>query len=301
MRSFLLFLTFVFFFNITISQTQKSNECKQCNYITDYYPMVYKAQLKYLENDLDSASHYLNVVKKKCGFLNTPDILERVMYAEIQVKKQNYTEAFESLEDILSSGFPFGYLENNEALNELKKDKKWTKLRELSSKVNDEKNDSFNWPLRYEIIAMVKSDQKVRSGTLDYEKMKKIDSSHQRRIKEIFETYGYPNEKLVGFSKTDEKVDITVMLMHCNDLNYFKPKLLDFIKKGECNPYTLASMVDSNNRKDKMFTYGIYRSSDSTEIRDFHNLDTRRKSIGLRSLKNHQKTMSLLMKKYSNN
>tara|TARA_R110002012_G_scaffold116881_2_gene264712 strand:- start:10196 stop:11101 length:906 start_codon:yes stop_codon:yes gene_type:complete len=301
MKHILLFLTFLLFMKLALSQSNISSEGKECNFIVDYYPMVYKAQLKYLEKDLDSAFYYLNIVKNKCGFLNTRDILERVIYAEIQIKRQNYNLAFESLENIILTGFPFEYLEYNESLEELKKTQDWKKLKQLSVEVNDRQNDFFNWELRNEILTMLKLDQEVRNGgTLDYERMKKVDDSNQKRMKEIFETYGYPNEKLIGYSNRNENVDISFMLMHFDDLNYFKPKLLDFIKKGECSPYTLANMVDSNDRRDKMYTYGIYSTVDSTEIKDFPNLDSRRKSIGLRSLKDHNKTMSLLMKKYKN-
>lgn len=302
MKGLSLLFLFVVFTNFVCCQSHILSESNECNYITDYYPLIYKAQIKYLENDLDSALYYLNRAKNKCELLNTRDILERVIYAEIQVKKHNYSLAFESLEELLLTGFPFGSLECNDSLNDLKNYKEWKRLKKLSIRINDRENNFFNWELRDEILDMLKSDQEVRNDyPLDYDKMKEVDESNQKRMKEIFETYGYPNEKLIGYSNKNENVDISFMLMHFDDLDYFKPKLLGFIKKGECNPYTLASMVDSNDRENRIYTYGIYSSVDSTEIRDFPNLDKRRKSIGLRTLKDHNKTMSLLMNKYKNN
>lgn len=302
MKRLSLLLLFIVFSNPICLQSQLLGKNKKCNYINDYYPLVYRAQIKYLENDLDSALYYLNRAKNSCDLLNTKDIVERVIYAEIQVKKENYGLAFESLEELLLTGFPFEYLEYNESLEELKKKKEWKRLKELSVEINDRNNDFFNWELRNEILDMLKSDQEVRNDyPLDYDEVKAVDDSNQKRMKEIFENYGYPNEKLIGYSNKNENVDISFMLMHFDDLDYFKPKLLEYIEQGECNPYTLASMVDSNDRENKIYTYGIYSLVDSTEIKDFPNLDRRRKSIGLRTLKDHNKTMSLLMNKYKNN
>jgi len=298
MRSFALCIAYILLINLAFCQKVILDSCKECNYINDYYPLIYKAQLKYLQEDLDSAFQYISKAKEKCELLNTPDILERVMYAEILIDRKNYNDALESLEELIRVGFPFEFLEYNEALKILKQNRKWEDLRKLSLQINARENNFFNWKLRDEILEMVKVDQLIRRSNMDYEERQKIDSVHQKRIKEIFETYGYPNEKLIGFRKPNERVDITIMLMHFNDLKYFKPKLLGFIKKGDCNPYTMASIVDSNDRQNKLYTYGIYSSVDSTQIIDFPNLNSRRKALGLRTLENHVKTMALIEKKY---
>src|SRR5690606_11155475 len=248
MRSFALCIACILLINLAYCQQVILDNCKECNYINDYYPLIYKAQLKYLQEDLDSAFHYITKAKEKCELLNTPDILERVMYAEILIDRKDYNDALESLEELIRVGFPFEFLEYNEALKILKQNSKWEDLRKLSLQINARQNNFFNWKLRDEILEMVKMDQVIRRSDMDYEERQKIDSAHQKRIKEIFETYGYPNEKLIGFRKPNERVDITIMLMHFNDLKYFKPKLLGFIKKGDCNPYTMASIVDSNDR-----------------------------------------------------
>lgn len=291
------------FFLISIGQNLHSqlnfkDDNKECNFISDYYPIVYKAHLYYLENKLDSALFNLNIVKKKCDFLNTPDILERLIFAEINVSKQKYNMVIESLEELVREGFLFEHLDENPSFDELKDMPEWCKLKLLSAEIYDRKKNHLNWDLRDQIISMVTLDQEVRKHPIDYKELSRIDSINQTNIKKIFERYGYPNEKIIGFSKEDEKVDISVMLMHFDDLEYFKPKLLGFIKRGLCNPYVLADMVDSNNRKEKIYTYGIYEGLDSTQIRDFKNLDLRRKSIGLSSLDDHNRAISLIMKKY---
>ena len=285
------------FITNSYSQSEILLNDQKCNYITDYYPNVYKAQIKYLKKDLDSALFYLRKIKNNCCLLNTPDILEKVMYAEISVEKGCYDEAIESLKKIVLNGFPFKYLEHNISLEKLKELPEWKKLKELSIEVNNEQNNFLNWALRKEIVSMLKLDQQVRRTPIDYSELRKVDSLNQVRIKEIFENYGYPNEKLIGFSKENENVDISFMIMHFDDLAYFKPKLLNFIKRGDCSPYVLAYLVDSNDRRNKMYTYGIYSNIDSTQIINYNNLDVRRKSIGLRSLDDHNKTMSLIRSK----
>ena len=145
---------------------------------------------------------------------------------------------------------------------------------------------------------MNKADQEVRNPP-DYEKMKVTDSLNEVRMKDIFTTYGYPNEKLIGVATSSERTDIVFLLMHFKDTAYFRPLLYEFIKKGECPPNVLGSMIDSRERGAGMFTYGMYNNADSIEIRDFKNLDKRRTAIGLRPWKQHKETMELIMEKYA--
>ena len=144
---------------------------------------------------------------------------------------------------------------------------------------------------------MNKVDQEVRNPP-DYAKMKIVDSLNEQRMKEIFSTYGYPDEHLIGLATPSERTDITVMLMHFKDTAYFKSVLYEFIKKGTCPPNALGRMIDSQERSTGIYTYGTYENADSTEIKDFKNLDRRRMAIGLSPWKKRKEMIKLIRKKY---
>lgn len=55
----------------------------------------------------------------------------------------------------------------------------------------------INIPLRNELGNMTLKDQDIRN-TKNYDSIKKIDWQHSQRLKEIIETVGFPNEKIVG-------------------------------------------------------------------------------------------------------
>ena len=274
-------------------------EHPDCNYITDYYQLVYDAQLEYLKENYDNAYVLLKKAKTNCELLNQPEFRETVVYASLSARKGLYDEAFYYLEKALKAGFPFKALEYYEGLTHLHNDPRWAALQEKVLVYKDEFEHSINADLRAEIIAMNKADQEVRYDR-DYEKMKVVDSLNEARMKAIFTTYGYPGEKLIGWDpSSSERTGITFLLMHFKDTAYFRPLLYECIKKGECPPQALGSMIDSQDRGSGIYTYGIYASTDSTEIKDFKNLDKRRTAIGLRPWKKQKETMELIRAKYA--
>lgn len=273
-------------------------EDSECNYITDYYQLVYDAHLEYLKENYDTAYKLLKKAKSKCELLNQPEIRETVLYAELCARKGLYHEAFSYIEKALKSGFKFEYLTYNKGLTVLHKRPEWKELKAKVPESEKEFRNSINMELRAEIIAMNKADQEVRNPP-NYNKMKITDSLNEKRMKDIFKTFGYPNEKLTGTSTSSQRTDITFMLMHFKDTAYFRPFLYDCIKKGTCLPNILGAMIDSQDRSTGLYTYGVYGNTDSTEIKDFKNLDNRRTAIGLRPWKKHKETMELVMKKYA--
>jgi len=301
-RVFLFALLFISNISLSISQ-----DCK-CNYITDYYPYVYNAEIKYLNNEYDEAYSLLNIAATNCGLLNQPDILESIIFAELSARKQLFNQAFEYLEKVLENGFNYSYLENNPNLKSLQSHPQWGELRENVLKYEKHFDSMVNHTLRRKVIDLIKKDQSLRfvdnKNKEEYKKMKEQDSINFIQIKNIFEMYGYPNTSLIGYSNLDENTDIMFMLMHFNDTLYIKPKLLEFIRKGECSPYVLGYFVDSNDRGKGMFTYGVYQNIDSTKIKDYKSIDIRRESIGLRSYEAEKQKNNLiqdLIEKYRKN
>lgn len=271
-----------------------------CDFIADYYQTVYQAEIHYLKNENQKALFLLKQAEKKCGLLNQIGMYEPIMMAELLVRTKKEKKAFPYLHRILEDGLPYEMLENNPEFNILHNYKEWNKLKIEAPEILAKFNKSINQDLRNEIIKMIIEDQKVRTGNIDFAKMRIVDSINESRIKEIFTEYGYPNFKLIGHSFYSEPTtDISAMLMHFHDTVFFKPRLLEFIKKGEAPPSTYSAMIDSRQRSIGIFTYGAYQNIDSTKIKDFENIDVRRKSIGLRSYKLEKEYWRLIRKKYN--
>tara|TARA_R110000850_G_scaffold190308_2_gene316166 strand:- start:6159 stop:7067 length:909 start_codon:yes stop_codon:yes gene_type:complete len=277
----------------------QDKEKEPCNYITDYHQYIYQAEIAYLKEDYQNAYDLIKKAEKNCTLLNQTAIYEPRMMAEICIRLDKKEEVFPYLYMLLENGMPFSSVLNNMAFEPLFEMPEWENFATKAPEIETQFLSSINKDLRNEIIEMNYQDQLYRTGNSDYEKMQFVDSINENRIKEIFETYGYPSDKLIGPSTVDEHTDITAMLMHFKDTTYFKPILLDYIKKGDAPPRILPSMIDSRLRRAEQFWYGIYNNADSTKIKDFKNIDKRRVAVGLRPYQMEKEYFELIRKKYN--
>ncbi len=277
----------------------QDKEKEPCNYITDYHQHIYQAEISYLKEDYQNAYDLIKKAEENCSLLNQTAIYEPRMMAEVCIKLNKKEEAFSYLYKLLELGQPISFIENHEPFEPLFNMPEWEEFQTKAPEIESRFLSSINQELRREIVLMNSQDQIVRYGKIDYEKLNEVDSINEIRIKEIIKTYGFPGDRLIGPSTMDERTDITVMLMHFNDTTYFKPVLLDFIKKGEAPPRVLPYMIDSKLRAADQFSYGIYQNLDSTTIEDFKNIDKRRLAVGLRPYEMEKEYFELIRKKYN--
>jgi len=254
-----------------------------CNFIESYYQDVYQAELAFYEEDYQKAYDIFKEVEARCGLLNQTLIREPEMMAKLSIKVGEPQKAFPYMERTLKEGMSFNTFKNNEIYNILKEYEEWDYLQRNAAAIAQEFKDGINQELRAELIEINILDQKVRKRPIDYEEMERVDSIHQKRIKEIFNQYGYPSAQLVGKNNFNqgERVDIKTLFFHFDDTIYFKPVLLKMIEDGEAPADILGNMLDSRQRSRGFYDYGIYDNSDSTDILDFKNVDKRRVKVGL--------------------
>lgn len=273
---------------------------EKCDYISDYYQTIYKAEIHYLRNENSKALELLEKVESQCGLLNQIGIYEPLLMAELLVRTKQEDKSFPYFYRLLRDGLAFEMLNTNPEFDILKTKEQWIKLKKEAPEFENEFQKSINHELRNEIINMNLADQKVRTGDIDIQTLVTIDSINEKRMKEIFIKYGYPNYKLVGHSiNSNEDTDIGAMLMHFKDTIFFKPKLLEFIRNGEAPPRQLASMTDSQQRSVGEFTYGIYQNVDSTKIKNFNKIDQTRMEIGLRPYQMEKEYWKLIRSKFN--
>ena len=259
-----------------------ADEEKACDYIEEYYQTVYQAEMAYLKQEYQTAFDLLKEAESRCELLNQSIINETAMLAELYIRLDKPEGAFPYFYALLRKGQSFASIENNKIFDVLKTTPEWKKLQLDAPAIEEEFQESINVALRKEILTMKAEDQRVRRGEIDWALVNRTDSIHQERIKEIFTQYGYPNPDVVGHGYFQERPSLEVMLMHFNDTTWFKPRLLNYIRKGEAPTDVLANMIDSRRRNTNEYTYGIYLFTDSTEIKNYHELDRRRLSAGLR-------------------
>ncbi|MDR2651464.1 MAG: hypothetical protein LBC68_04005 [Prevotellaceae bacterium] len=317
MKKKIIFLT-VFACLFTACSADKTNkkECN-CDYIkSGYYQLIYEADVAWLSGDRNTVFEKISEAKSLCPLIEQVIYYEISRYIDLLTERKQYDEAQSYIEELVRDyGYTIEHLEKANYFSELEKNIDWNGFKLHLSKLSEDFYSKVDTALVAQLIEMQRIDQKVRKNyyskrwtTDSMVMMHKTDSINEQKIKYIFDNYGYPNDKLVGHANTHRLppfffnvVNIHTMLMHFDDTAYFRPKLLEFIRNGECSPDDLGSFIDSYQRRDTAnlkFIYGIYDNS-LDKIKDFPNLNNRRKAIGMPTLEMEQKRDSLIKIQYA--
>lgn len=151
------------------------------------------------------------------------------------------------------------------------------------------------------------ADQMYRGGKgeADWAKQDSIDKLHEKRLIEIFESIGYPTDNIVGPFTMYYPVDLVLFLLHTEDsirMNYFVPKVKEFVINGTAPPRALGTMIDQyylyNGEPQIYGTYQAQNGGYAEMIDDLKKVDSNRISIGVPPLELKEKKDSLLRIKY---
>lgn len=276
---------------------------KEYDYIKDYYQFVYEANYNY-EIGMDTLAY--NLLKKaesNCPLLNQFGIYELATLAELSVKFNKHNDALNYIELLLKKfGYKFSYFEHRSIFDPLSGKSKWKKLKKNSEKIHQEYLKTVNFPLRNEIKSIMAKDQEVRlRGIIDWKEVDSIDRIHEDRLKIIIKDFGYPDENIIGnpnFVEDDNPLDISALIMHIKDIDYWKPVFLDLIRRGKAPADIYGNLVDSLQRQTGMYYYGIYQNITSDRIIDFDKIDERRIAVGLSTWDLREKMNEIMKKKF---
>lgn len=300
MRKLPILLSILFF----SCQTEQKSDC---NYIIDYYPKVYQADFEFESKNYDKAFELYQEVFKSCEAKNTPSYNEIGNFAECSAILNKFDITYEYAKEQILNGFELRWFENNENFSEFLSSEFGQKLVSEYHTIREEFERKADFKLRDELIAMRTADQRYRGGNgkADWTKQDSIDRVHQARLIEIFETIGYPTDKLVGPETRDNPVDIGLFMLHTRDsirMNYFVPKIKEFVINGKASPKILGTMIDQYYLyNDESQIYGTYKAQGggyATMINDLKKVDSNRISIGLPPLRLEEKRDSLIREKY---
>jgi len=122
----------------------------------------------------------------------------------------------------------------------------------------------------------------------DNELTDKNDRKNAELLKWTFENYGYPSLQKIGIvGNNDVFMPMLTLFSHMSRSEYypyFKTKLLEYVKSGDCLPRDYATMVDRHRldvSKEEIL-YGCY--IDGTTQLDTLKINRNRKTVGLPSM-----------------
>lgn len=223
--------------------------------------------------------------------LKGTDNFEHYYYAAIMYANANQLDSsFKLLEKCIDAGmYDLARWERNKRLKVLHDDERWNELKTQMKKSEQQYSETLSHPeLRNELKQMWKKDQDLVG---QWDKQKIIVDQNTVRLNEIIEQYGWPNRSMIGKDGTWMAWSI---VQHSHDLNFQKKclKLLEnTLDTTEPEPVLYAELNDricrNTNQKQK-FGQAIIEENGIKKFYPIENeseVDERRKSIGLESLK----------------
>lgn len=282
---------------ISCSQNHKQG----CNYITDYYQKIYKAELEYELKNYDKAFELYQSAFSTCTPINSDLYYEIGKYAEICSILGHNKIALDFIELDLKNGYELKWKLDDSIYNKVFATEDGKKLVANYSTIRSDYLKRINVELRKEIQEMNRLDQLYRSGQYLQKKQDSIDNINTKRLIEIFEQFGYPNDQIIGHYSIDHiQTDVITMLLHTSDsirMSYFVPKLTEYVKAGVCSAKTLGLVIDQFYLyNDQPQIYGTYEAKNSRYakmIDDRKRVNENRISIGLPSLELDERTDSI--------
>ncbi|CAM4045162.1 hypothetical protein FLJU110815_13945 [Flavobacterium jumunjinense] len=255
---------------------------KDANYIP-YYLKVNEADSLYLVKNYQESYKILDSVFKRYEPINTQMYYEVHTYMNLKVILNKKITKKETKNWIVNYGITLSSLKNDSILK-LYYSKKG-KLNFDYPKLREKFMSSLQLDLREEIVKMIEQDQLYRKKNYqaNIDKQEEIDAKNAKRYIEIFNQYGYPSARVIGDFSIDKRIiNEDIILLHTNNeerVNYFLPKILEYIKKGEAKPFTYANMYDQYNLYNGGEQYyGSYTNKVDIPITE---LNRRRRTIGL--------------------
>ncbi|RAJ17532.1 hypothetical protein LX77_03858 [Gelidibacter algens] len=270
----------------------------ECNYITDYYPNTANAEVEFYLGNYQKAYNYYQKAFENCDAIKIGFLHDTDKFAKICAELGKDDLAIDYIKKTIDKGGTLNEFQNDKVFNDIFKTERGKKLIADYDKIREKYISTLNMNLRAELQAMIEIDQRLVG---QQEKRDSVFKVNDKRLVEIFDEFGYPNEQVVGNYGIDfTSADPTILLLHTDDsirINYFIPKVKEFVKNGKCPPYTLGTMYDNLELFNKQpQTHGTFESQNggyANMISDLSKVNANRAEIGLPSLKMTKKIDSL--------
>jgi len=263
--------------------------------------------LEYETKNYEKAFELYQEAFKSCKAKNTSTYNEIGNFTESSAILEKFDITYEYAKKQILNGVEINRFENNDNFSNFLMSEFGQKLVSEYNGLGKQFETNADFELRDELIAMRSADQMYRNKNYkkNVSKQDSIDKLHEKRLIEIFETVGYPTDKVVGPRTIDNRVGIGLFMLHTDDsirMNYFVPKIKEFVKKGTASPEVLGNMIDQyylyNGEPQIYGTYQAQGGGYATMIDNLKKVDSNRISIGLPPLELKEKKDSLIRIKY---
>jgi tetratricopeptide (TPR) repeat protein len=222
-------------------------ELQECNYIENYYQTIYEAEFQYQLENYEKAFDLYKIAFATCSPINTPVHNEIGKFIEISTVLGHIDMALEFVELNIHSGYELKWIVQDDTYKTLFETDRGKELIKNYETIRTSYLKSVNLDLRKEIQEMTRLDQLYRINN-NGPKQDSLDQINTARLIEIFDEYGYPNSNVIGHFSIDRTyTDIGTILLHTSDsirTHYFIPKLLEYVKNGECPPLRVGNIID---------------------------------------------------------
>lgn len=299
-------LTVLLIFSVVFSCSE--NKKSECNYITDYYQTIYKADYEFETGNYQKAFDLYQTAFSSCEPITTLGYNEIAKFAETTAILKKYDLTYVFVRKSILEGSELSRFQTNTNFEGFMASKYGKQLELEYDTLRSQFMDKIDLKLRNELISMHFADQMYRSqgSDADWTKQDSIDKLHELRLIELFESVGYPNDEMVGpYSLDMNQTDVGLLLLHTDDsirINYFVPKVKEFVKKGKASPNVVGTMIDQYylyNKEPQIYgTYTKQGGGYANMINDLKKVDSNRIWIGLAPLDLQQKKDSLNKIKY---
>ena len=268
-----------------------------CNYITDYYPHTAKAELEFYQGHYQNALEHYEEALRNCEAIRIDGHNDTDKLAKIYAELGKDDLALDYVVKTIEKGGPISAFKGDPTFDKLFESERGSKIVLNFDKMRKNFISSINLDLRAELQKMKEIEQSLNSTELD----DSIYNVNDRRLAEIFDNHGYPNAQVIGDFLIDRiPTNPTTILLHSRDsmrINYFIPKLKEFVIEGKAPPIVLGFLYDNLKfYHGEKFTHGTYTSNSGERydmISDTAQINRNRAEIGLPTLSLTDKIDSL--------
>lgn len=202
--------------------------------VVEYYSLIDKAEMSIVEGEFQFAIDFYLSANQKLNLFTTDAI--RAIRCAVEVHDFHATNIFAM--NLLLKGVPHSYFENNYFLKSYCNSREWDELKSETLESN------IIPGLRIRIDSLLSRDQEFR---FDYDNqidtIRLIDSLIHQDVLEIFDTYGYPNDDVMGVDmRNDSTINLgwdafDIILIHQikNNRKLFIPILERYLSAGQMN------------------------------------------------------------------
>jgi hypothetical protein len=240
-------LCFLFIFGVAYI----NNAFAQNNRYVEYYKIINKAELKIVDSLYNEALKIYESAFKAVSFPYANDFYNAAVCA---VLSEDFNKSLYYIDKLVAKGFELNNFEDS-VFNPLKKDKKWVHFVKAYPSKRKKHLKSVNLALKQEFERMHEQDQYFRKKEGSYEVYRdtiaKIDKRNIERFLQIVDTYGFPDEQMIGINNIYGQMTYSIVLIHHAQMGthmQIRDKvtkvLLQAVEEGKFPPEYFASLED---------------------------------------------------------